>query len=140
MQQRPSLLVALFAIGLVACGGPATSQPADSTQDAASSSAAAGSESQPATGVCRAFLINGPIDLGREVIAQESSGEDTETLIRDMLLAYEDVASDLPGDGQGVADFRALLARVNTGEPWEGAMNEFVGSHAETCGVEIVRH
>lgn len=137
--KRLLLVVALLAIGLVACGGPSTSQPADSTQDASSSSdAAAGS--QAATGVCRAFLIYGPVDLGLQVIAAQSSGEDTEALTSDMLLAFEEVAAGLPSDGQDVEDFQALAATVSAGEPWEGAMTQFIETYAETCGVQIVRH
>ena len=139
---RLGIVVLVLAMGALigACGGPSTSQPAGSTQAAASSSSAAVAGSQPASGVCRAFLINGPIDLGRQVIAAESSGADTVELSSDMLIAFEDVASDLPSSGQDVEDFQALAATVSAGEPWEGAMTQFIETYAEACGVHIIRH
>ena len=85
---RLGIAVLILAMGALigACGGPSTSQPARSTQAPASPSSAAVAGSQPPSGVCRAFLINGPIDLGRQVIAAESSGADTVELSSDMLI------------------------------------------------------
>ena len=56
------------------------------------------------------------------------------------LLAFEDVASDLPSSGQDVEDFQALADTVSAGEPWEGAMTQFIETYAEACGVHIIRH
>ena len=137
---RLGIAVLVLAMGVLigACG--LTGQSADSTQAADSPSSAAVAGSQPPSGVCRAFLINGPIDLGRQVIAAESSGADTVELSSDMLIAFDDVASDLPSSGQDVEDFQALAATVSAGEPWEGAITQFIETYAEACGVHIIRH
>ena len=130
------LAIGSLAIGLFACGGAGASQPPDS----ATQSIAATPASQPATGVCRAFLVGGPIDLGRQVLLLERSGEDPGDLTDQMVQAYDDVASDVSGAGPDVDAFRALVETVNAGEPWEGAMEGFFDTYAEACGVNIVRH
>jgi len=133
---RTYLAVGSLAIGLIACSGTGQSQP----PDAASQSAAATPASQPATGVCRAFFVGGPIDLGRQVLALERSGEDPGELTDDMVHAYDDVASGVSGAGPDVDAFRALVETVNAGEAFEGAMEAFFETYAEDCGVNIVRH
>ena len=131
-----ALAIGSLAIGLIACGAAGESPPRDS----ASQSIASTTASQPATGTCRAFLVGGPIDLGRQVLRLESSGEDSAEMTDQMVQAYDDVASTITGTGPDVDDFHALMETVNAGEPWEGAMEAFFDTHAEDCGVNIVRH
>ena len=125
-----------LALGLIACGGAGASQSPGS----ASQSIAATPASQAATGVCRAFLVGGPIDLGRQVLLLERLGEDSGDVTDQMVQAYDDVASGVSGAGPDVDAFRALVETVSAGDPWEGAMEGFFDTYAEDCGVNIVRH
>ena len=134
-----SLAIAILVMCLAGCAASGTSPQTNSTQGVASESGGIAG-SQAATGVCRAFLINGPVDLGRQVIVLQSAGENTEELTREMMLAFEDVAAGLPSEGEDVAAFRELMDTVNAGDPWEGALTQFVEAFAEACGVQIVRH
>ena len=84
MRFRTCLGVGLLAIGLVACGGAGASLPSGSTAQSSDSTSAS---SQPVTGVCRAFLLGGPIDLGRQVLLLEASGEDPHELTDQMVQA-----------------------------------------------------
>ena len=86
------------------------------------------------------FLLGGPIDLGRQVLLLERSGEGPHELTDQMVQAYDDVVSDLSGSGADVEDFRELTELVNVGEGFEGAMEAFFDTYAEACGVNLVRH
>ena len=137
MRCRTYLGIGLLAIGVIACGGAGASLPSGSTAQSIDSTPAS---SQPVTGVCRAFLLGGPIDLGRQVLLLEASGEDPHELTDQMIQAFDDVASDLSGTGADVEAFRALAETVTAGEPFEGAMEAFFDTFAEACGVNLVRH
>ena len=136
MRCKTFLAIGFLAIGVIACGGTGESQPSDSATQSSGSTPA----SQPATGICRAFLLGGPIDLGRQLLLLERNGEDPGELSDQMVQAYDDVTSNLSGTGADVDDFRALAETVNAGEPFEGAMEAFFDTYAEACGVNLVRH
>jgi hypothetical protein len=130
------LAVGSLAIGLIACAGAGQSQAPESTAASVEPTPA----SQPATGVCRAFLVGGPVDLGRQAILLERSGEDPAELIEQTTQALDEVASGVSGTGPDVDAFNALAAAVNAGEPFEGLLEGFFDTYAEDCGVNIVRH
>jgi hypothetical protein len=136
-------IVIMMLLTVPACGQAATPSAAGSARAASPTP-----EAQAATGVCKAFYVNGGVDLAEAAFQDElqqqvdealGRGGRSNTILIDLAArAFDEGAAQ--ASGNAAEDMAALADAIRTGnssDDWYDALTRFEERYAAECGVDL---